>query len=687
MAPDQQLSGSRETLTSFQDLKDRRKAVASRCEQHLQALSSFQLGSGLADAASGEVQMAGFSHLAQSGASAGSIARVSIASTATCLMSLDSSEYFRAKRNVTWAPLIDHLSARMLNGNLQSSGLSPDNPFTIGLLLMALRAAGASSDSAIVRHCINVASSAVSDDGVSIFSPRIEEEDLRAPDYAPHGYLTYWCLRGLEEWQEGSEEARIEAVRGIGAKCLAWSSAELYRQSALFTSRADDETDAYQLGYNAVIQHRYCRGEVRDTVIAQSLRILFDAQLSRGVWEKKAPLFVYGGKGDAHCFAFELMNTIFDTFRNEWKILVDHEDHLDRFWGWLNRNAIVIDRSRRPAILGWRSGDVTTAKAAESWATAEVYRFLQYYRDYLSWRIQQVILGELRGRSYSEPNSEALRRLYHPEVALRGQDSLSLGDLIENRIINPLKVSSVKPEYTLAKDPNRDDKIRSGILFGPPGTGKTTYVSAVAKRLGWPLIVLDPSSFASKGLSLIASETSRVFEALMELEDCVIFFDEMEELVRSRQNEGGTNSTSFEQRYVTTSLLPRIQELRSHARTIFFLATNHFHSIDDAIRREGRFDFRLQILPPSFSEKMRMISDELGEAIANAFHDAASDATRKRKIVWATRLEMLSVVAAIKSQVSPVRKVDVESLIDNMNPRLLDEQEAIIADSENNSFG
>lgn len=93
----------------------------------------------------------------------------------------------------------------------------------------------------------------------------------------------------------------------------------------------------------------------------------------------------------------------------------------------------------------------------------------------------------------------------------------------------------------------------------------------MADYLGWPLVVLDPSVFADEGLPLIATVASRVFAKLLELEDPVVFFDEMDALMHTRTDAAG----SFEQRFLITSLLPKLQALAGRAGCLFFVATNH----------------------------------------------------------------------------------------------------------------
>ena len=64
--------------------------------------------------------------------------------------------------------------------------------------------------------------------------------------------------------------------------------------------------------------------------------------------------------------------------------------------------------------------------------------------------------------------------------------------LIERRVVLPLVNPDLAEEYGL-KPP------RAIVLFGPPGTGKTTFAKAVASRLGWPFVEVFPSRLAAAG--------------------------------------------------------------------------------------------------------------------------------------------------------------------------------------------
>jgi len=177
-------------------------------------------------------------------------------------------------------------------------------------------------------------------------------------------------------------------------------------------------------------------------------------------------------------------------------------------------------------------------------------------------------------------------------------------------------------------------------------------------------VILDPSDFASGGLPLIATVAADVFTKLYELEDTVIFFDEMESLMQRRHGDAGS---SFEQQFLTTTFIPKLQELADRAACLFFVATNHYDSIDPAVKRPGRFDFRLQVRPPAYEEKLRMAE----KVLAEDFHRLEPELRRqayRRHITLATRSEMTRLAQKIRS--NPDR---VEQLLSAFRAELADD--------------
>lgn len=155
--------------------------------------------------------------------------------------------------------------------------------------------------------------------------------------------------------------------------------------------------------------------------------------------------------------------------------------------------------------------------------------------------------------------------------------------LIDNRIIAPL----ADPDLAAKIGVNAPSAV---MLFGPPGTGKTTFARAIAGRLGWPFVELLPSKLDSGELSL-AAELRNALSELLKLENIVVFIDEVDEIATARTESPGT-------RGVVNELLKMIPSFRTGAGHLLICATNFVSNIDPAVLRPGRFDLVIPIGPP-----------------------------------------------------------------------------------------
>ncbi|WP_457973657.1 ATP-binding protein [Arthrobacter sp. D1-17] len=163
-------------------------------------------------------------------------------------------------------------------------------------------------------------------------------------------------------------------------------------------------------------------------------------------------------------------------------------------------------------------------------------------------------------------------------------------DLIEQRLILPLARTELAKSLGVTPP-------RSVVLFGPPGTGKTTFAKAVASRLDWPFVEVFPSRLASDPQGL-AGALRAVFQEISRLEHAVVFIDEVEEIASARTGE----ATSALQG-VTNELLKIIPAFREKEGRLLICATNFIRSLDKAFLRHGRFDYVIPIGPPDLDAR------------------------------------------------------------------------------------
>jgi hypothetical protein len=152
----------------------------------------------------------------------------------------------------------------------------------------------------------------------------------------------------------------------------------------------------------------------------------------------------------------------------------------------------------------------------------------------------------------------------------------------------------------------KDDASYSMILYGPPGSAKTSLAKQIAYDLQWPFLEIGSRSFLREGSDRIDAEADRVFRHCGFLRDVVILFDELEELILDRD----TKDTDKASRLLTTSMLPRIQELRDQRSAVFVFATNRLKSLDIAATRLGRFDIIKYVAYPDLEAKKDLLKKE-----------------------------------------------------------------------------
>jgi len=137
--------------------------------------------------------------------------------------------------------------------------------------------------------------------------------------------------------------------------------------------------------------------------------------------------------------------------------------------------------------------------------------------------------------------------------------------------------------------------LRGGLLlYGPPGCGKTFIARAVAGELGARFITVSFADLIDMFVGRSERNIHELFEVARRNSPCVLFLDEVDAIGQKRSQLRNTPMRS-----AVNQLLLELDDVASDNTGVFLLAaTNHPWDVDSALRRPGRFDRTLLVLPP-----------------------------------------------------------------------------------------
>lgn len=221
------------------------------------------------------------------------------------------------------------------------------------------------------------------------------------------------------------------------------------------------------------------------------------------------------------------------------------------------------------------------------------------------WHAAESDVGETVGPMFVDGSTEGPGPApYDVEsVGIRLADVGGLSEVkkrLEASFLAPLRNPELRRLY--------GKSLRGGLLlYGPPGCGKTYLAKAVAGELGAAFIHVSLADVLDMYIGQSERNVKELFEVARSSAPCVLFLDELDAIgqKRSLTRSSGTRTT-------VNQLLTELDGVGSDNEGVFVLAaTNHPWDVDPALRRPGRLDRTLLVLPPDLEAREAILRTHL----------------------------------------------------------------------------
>ncbi|KAJ3091747.1 spermatogenesis associated protein 5 [Quaeritorhiza haematococci] len=235
------------------------------------------------------------------------------------------------------------------------------------------------------------------------------------------------------------------------------------------------------------------------------------------------------------------------------------------------------------------------------------------------------------------PKREVILDITHQETKLKTksdatastQRQASFGNLVVGGLERELQSLRELVDIAL-KEPERFTRFglrppRGILLYGPTGTGKTLVARAVAEESGAHVIAVNASDILSRNYGESEGKLRDIFQEAIDRSPSIIFIDEVDAICPKRDEVGmeaekrvvGMLLTLMDGAPSSSISMPTSEGTGgtvgvdavkySSSRFIVLAATNRPDSIDEAMRRPGRFDREIEIGIPTVKGRLDIL--------------------------------------------------------------------------------
>ncbi|KAK7169370.1 hypothetical protein R3I93_005365 [Phoxinus phoxinus] len=259
---------------------------------------------------------------------------------------------------------------------------------------------------------------------------------------------------------------------------------------------------------------------------------------------------------------------------------------------WYGRKWIRVERTREKQMV-----DLHTGTPWESVTFTALGRDRQIFFSILQ-EARELALKQEDGRTVMYTALGAEWRPFGFPRRRRPLSSVVLENGVAERIVDDVKEFIGNPKwYTDRGIPYR----RGYLLYGPPGCGKSSFITALAGELGYSICLMSLSdrSLSDDRLNHLLSVAPQ---------QSIILLEDVDAAFVSRDLLPAENPLAYQGmgRLTFSGLLNALDGVASSEARIVFMTTNFIDRLDPALVRPGRVDLKQYVGPCSHWQLTQM---------------------------------------------------------------------------------